>query len=99
MMNNRDVVHRKVPDHIYVPLKQAEARAGAVIVVELSELLPLQQLVDLSDRRREQECVIDHQRQISPIGLVDQTARQLRTLRKRFLDQDVFSRLQRGESQ
>lgn len=82
MVDDRDVVHRQIPNHIYVLLKQPEARAYAIVIVDVPELSLQQQLTDLLNRWRVEKGVIDHQRQPAPVRFVDQAGYELRAWRQ-----------------
>ena len=83
-----------IRDSVNVVLEQPEIDPGGIVVVKLAERAVLGQLLDFLDRAREQEGVIDHDRQVLLRGQFDQLFGLRHSRRKWFLDKNVFPVLQ-----
>ena len=88
------VVGGEIPHDAHIVLKQPEVDPCRVVVVDVPQHPLVHQLTDLPDRPREQECVIDHDRQISPRGQLDELLRLGRGGGERLLDEHVLAVLQ-----
>src|SRR5262245_38873245 len=86
----REIVHRKIRDHVYVALEQAQIYADRVVVVHPSELSALDDFTHLPDRPGVDEGVIDEKHTLAPPGFVGQFARLKRSLRHRFFEPEML---------
>ena len=60
----------KVPDDIYVVLKQAEVHSCGVVVVEFAKFAGIDELLDLPHRSGEQEGMVHHDLEMLALGQV-----------------------------
>src|SRR5215467_6268820 len=71
-------------------LKQSEIYSRGIIVVKLTEVILLQQLLDLLNRSGKQERVIDHDFEIFLLCEVDQLCRLSNVARERLFHKNMF---------
>ncbi len=91
VVEDREIMDREVPDHVHVALEQAEIHPGRVVVEHFAQGAVGDQLVDLLDRARVDEGVIDHEGQVALGRLLDQQPRLEGRGRDRLLDEDVLA--------
>ena len=60
VVHDREVVRRKIPNHIYIMLDQPQIDSHGIVIVEASESPFFEELVNLFHSSSEQERVIDH---------------------------------------
>jgi hypothetical protein len=80
VVHDRQIVRRKVPDHVAIVLKKSQVDARRIVVVELAERPFLEQFLDLADRAGKQERVIHHDLEVLLFRQADQFFRLLATL-------------------
>ena len=94
-MHDRQIVHRKVPKHVHVVLKEAEVHPRGIVIAHLAEVAGADDLVHLADGGGVDERMVDGENQSPLRGLVDQLPGLVGGRGDRLFDEDVLSRLQR----
>ena len=95
-IHDRQIVRCEVPDDADVVLEEPEVDPGGVVIIEVAQHALVDQLPDLLHGPREQERVVDHDLELSPLGHFDQLFGLRAAGREGLLDEDVLSVLQRG---
>lgn len=83
-------MHREIPEHVHVCLHQPEIDPSGIVIMDLAELTPLDEVADFAHRRRVDERVIHHQDQLSLGRLFDELLPQVGTVAERLLHEDVL---------
>ena len=94
VVEDREVVHGQVRDHVDVALEQAQVDPDRVVVVDAPEVAALDDLGHLAHRAGVDEGVIDEQHALAPLGFVDQLAGLKRGLRHRLLEPQMLAGLE-----
>jgi len=71
-VEDREVVHRKIPDHVNVALKQTEIYPRGVIVENVAQCPAGNDLPHLGHGASIDKRMVHHQDQVSPRGFFDQ---------------------------
>ena len=69
VVEDREVVHGEIGDHVHVALEQAEVHADRVVVVDASEVAALDDVAHLAHRAGVDKGVVDEQREIALVPL------------------------------
>ena len=96
-MQDRQVVDRKVPQHVHVGLHDAQVDAHGVEVVQVAQRPPGDELRQLAHRAAVDEGVVDHQDQAALVRLLGHRLALGGARRHGLLDQDVPPRPQRAQ--
>ncbi len=99
VVEDREVVHRQVGDHVDVALEQSEVDAGRVVVVDATEFAALDELAHLAHCAGVDEGVVDEDRQLAPFGFVDQLARLQQGLGHGLFEPQMLARPERSHAQ
>ena len=99
VIEDREIVRREVPEHVHVGLEKAQVDPQRVVVRDLAERAASGELAQLLHRAREQERVVDEQRDLLPRGERDQLLALGGARAHRLLDQYVLAALDRAPRQ
>src|SRR5438477_10068814 len=99
MIDDRQVVGRKIPDDIDIVLDDAKIDPNGVDEQELAQRAAVYELGELSDGRAVEEHVIDEQNSPTLVRGRDELACLLAAAGDRLLDEDMLPGQQRSHSE
>src|SRR5262245_33665830 len=99
VVEDRNIVWRKVPDGVHVGPDRAEARPLRVEVIDLAHFAGVQILLDRLDARVVEERVTHHEGPSASCGEIDQLACIFARRREGLLDKHMLARLERHSRQ
>jgi hypothetical protein len=91
IIHHGKVMRRQIPDHVDIVLEQAEINPDRIIVINFTQRLFVDQLLDFPDRTGKNEGMIHHDDAVFLLGQLNQLFRLRHAGGKRLLDKDMLA--------